>query len=237
MFRSMMRTLAIGAPFPAVTCQRAECRSIESTSPQSSTPSPTFTILARKRRRWVFSAYRMLIGHHHSTTHRFLDYCRSASPTADENSHSLRTIRLALLPNMTAQDGEWNQVSRKRGRLRNVPAPKLKEKAEAAAAAAESLGVRPNPSPDFTLDDILRYHDTVRQEWENSDCWRTLSETISNALSTENRPVIAKAICLGPGPYDPSNGSAAARRTAHMQTAAFRSIVDTLGMHSVILSG
>lgn len=163
----------------------------------------------------------------------------SANPNSDENSHSFRTIRLVLLPNMTAQDGEWNQVSRKRGRLRNVPAPKLKEKskAEAEAATTELLGVRPNPSPDFTVDDILSYHEAVRQEWENSDCWRTLSKTISNALSGQNRPVMAKAICLGPGPYDPSNGSAAARRTAHMQTAAFRSIVGTLGMHSVILSG
>ena len=42
---------------------------------------------------------------------------------------------------MTAQDGEWNQVSRKRGRLRNVPTPKLKEAEPTAAELISYLAV------------------------------------------------------------------------------------------------
>ncbi|KAK3330711.1 hypothetical protein B0H66DRAFT_72733 [Apodospora peruviana] len=126
---------------------------------------------------------------------------------------------------MTVQDGEWNQVSRKKGRLRHVPVPKVKE------SLVEQLGVRPNPNPESTVDDILSHHDVVSQEWLASDCWKALRDTLSDALSTQGRPPITKAVCLGPGPYDPSNGSAAARRTAHMQTAAFRSIVDMIGSH------
>ncbi|KAM7219345.1 hypothetical protein V8F06_005244 [Rhypophila decipiens] len=131
---------------------------------------------------------------------------------------------------MTAQDGEWNQVSRKRGRIRHVPAPTLREKdtATGAATAEPVAGVRPNPTPEFTLDQILSHHDVVRQEWDTSECWRVLSETLSQALSSPGRPPITRAICLGPGPFEPSNGSAAARRTAHMQTAAFCSIVDKI---------
>lgn len=174
-----------------------------------------------------------------------------ASKISSPNPHPLRTIRLAVPlrlqvsePKMTVHEdggGEWNQVSRKRGRLRHTPAPasapaQLKKEldkstptATGAATAEPVAGVRPNPTPEYTVEDILGYHNVVRQEWENSECWRALSDTLTQVLSSHHRPVITKAICLGPGPYEPSNGSAAARKTAHMQTAAFCSIVSKLG--------
>ncbi|KAJ4415525.1 hypothetical protein N0V85_002688 [Neurospora sp. IMI 360204] len=125
---------------------------------------------------------------------------------------------------MTQQDGEWSQVSRKRGRIRHVPKPKT----DVDESKENGLGIRPNPNPEFTVSDIHKHHDTARQEWQISDCWKTLKDLLSTALSASNQPPITKAICFGPGPYDPSNGSFAARRTAQMQTAAFCAIVDFL---------
>ncbi|KAK3955720.1 hypothetical protein QBC32DRAFT_22841 [Pseudoneurospora amorphoporcata] len=125
---------------------------------------------------------------------------------------------------MTQQVGEWSQVSRKRGRIRHVPKPKP----DVDESKENGLGIRPNPNPEFTVSDIQKHHDTARQEWQISDCWKTLKDLLATALSESNRPHITKAICFGPGPYDPSNGSFAARRTAHMQTAAFCAIVDFL---------
>ena len=128
---------------------------------------------------------------------------------------------------MTQQDGEWSQVSRKRGRIRHVP----KSKTEVDESKENGLGIRPNPNPEFTVSDIQKHHDTARQEWQISDCWKTLKDLLTTALSESDNPRITKAICFGPGPYDPANGSFAARRTAHMQTAAFCAIVDFLGWY------
>ncbi|EGO52112.1 hypothetical protein NEUTE1DRAFT_90058 [Neurospora tetrasperma FGSC 2508] len=125
---------------------------------------------------------------------------------------------------MPQQDEEWSQVSRKRGRIRNVPKPKT----DVDESKENGLGIRPNPNPEFTVSDIHKHHNTARQEWQISDCWKTLKDLLATARSESNHPLITKAICFGPGPYDPSNGSFAARRTAHMQTAAFCAIVDFL---------
>lgn len=130
---------------------------------------------------------------------------------------------------MTQQDGEWSQVSRKRGRIRHVP----KLKTEVDESKENGLGIRPNPNPEFTVSDMHKHHDTARQEWQISDCWTTLEHLLATALSDSSCPHITKAICFGPGPYDPSNGSFAARRTAHMQTAAFCAIVDFLGRYLI----
>ncbi|KAK3336343.1 hypothetical protein B0T19DRAFT_437120 [Cercophora scortea] len=137
---------------------------------------------------------------------------------------------------MTAQEGEWNQVVRKRGHLRHIasssssptPSSAPNTKAKTTDRPAEPLGIRPNPNPEFTVGDIRRHHNTVDQEWQASSCWRAVQEILTAVSTSENRPILTKAICLGPGPYDPSNGSSTARRTAHMQTAAFRSIVKAL---------
>jgi len=156
---------------------------------------------------------------------------------------------------MAAQeDGGWNQVSRKQrggrgGRLRHIPTitaatptqtktgDKLKDESN---PSIPGLGIIPNPSPEFSVADIKKHHDAFLKDWLASSCWKTLQATLAAALSTSESngsgsgsgsrrpPIIKKAICLGPGPYDPSNGSFAARRTAHMQTACFRSIVQTI---------
>jgi len=118
------------------------------------------------------------------------------------------------------QEGDgWSQVSRKRGR----------KPAQRSTRDDEMPGLGPNPNPGLSLAAIQKYHKRVYQDWLESDSWEALQVTLRDAFSACNRPSITKAICLGPGPYDPANDSVSIRRTAHMQTEAFCSIVANLG--------
>ncbi len=119
---------------------------------------------------------------------------------------------------------EWNQVKRKGGRLRNIPAP--------TNNAADSLfdSLRPNPNLELAVDDLWQYHETVTKDSQTCEWWKQVQHVLDSASSTPNRPAITKAVCLGPGPYEPANGSSFARRTAHLQTAAFCFIVDHLSL-------
>jgi hypothetical protein len=124
---------------------------------------------------------------------------------------------------MAGQDsGEWNQVKRKGGRLRNIPAP--------TNEAADSLvdGIRPNPKPELSVNDLWRYHESVTQDSQTTQWWEQVRQLLDSILSKPGRPAITRAVFLGPGPYEPSNGSSIARRTAQMQTAAFTYLVDRL---------
>ncbi|KAL2024268.1 hypothetical protein VTK56DRAFT_9424 [Thermocarpiscus australiensis] len=123
---------------------------------------------------------------------------------------------------MAGQEGEWVQVKGKGGRQRKVPTP--------ASVVSQSMldGIRPNPNPELSVDDLWRYHEAMIQEFHALKLLGEVRQVLEAALSRSNRPAITKAICLGPGTYEPSNGSSTARRTAHMQTAVFRSIIDHL---------
>ncbi|KAL2260667.1 hypothetical protein VTK26DRAFT_5252 [Humicola hyalothermophila] len=126
-----------------------------------------------------------------------------------------------------ASEGEWSHVQRKGRRLRNAPMP--------TNVAADSLhdGLRPNPNPELSVEDLRRYHETLISKNEViSNWWVQLREALESALSKPNPPAITKAVCLGPGPFEPNDGSPSARQTAHMQTAAFRFIVDHLKSQS-----
>ncbi|KAK3363231.1 hypothetical protein B0T25DRAFT_33098 [Lasiosphaeria hispida] len=122
------------------------------------------------------------------------------------------------------ENGNWSLVSRKRGRGRGQAPSQGRVK----QVDGRLLGIQPNPTPEFTVRDIQKYHDAVIQDWNASECWKTLREILLAVSSGPNSPVIKRAICLGPGSYDPANGGFSMRRTAHMQTEAFRSIVDAL---------
>ncbi|KAH6854754.1 hypothetical protein B0I37DRAFT_39058 [Chaetomium sp. MPI-CAGE-AT-0009] len=122
---------------------------------------------------------------------------------------------------MAGQDGgEWNQVKRRGGRLRNIPAP--------TNEAADSLvdGIRPNPKPELSVDDLWKYHESVTQDSQSTEWWEEVRQLLNSILSEPGRPAITRAVFLGPGPYEPGNGSSTARRTAHLQTAAFCYVVD-----------
>ncbi|KAK4096367.1 hypothetical protein N658DRAFT_511280 [Parathielavia hyrcaniae] len=123
---------------------------------------------------------------------------------------------------MAEQSGEWNQVQRRGGRLRNLPKPENK------AAVSLSDDLRPNPNPELSVDDLLKYHKSAAESWRTSAWWAQVRQILESALGKPTCPVITKAVCLGPGPYEPSNGSHRAKWTAHMQTAAFCFLVEDL---------
>lgn len=131
---------------------------------------------------------------------------------------------------MASQEGEWNQVKRKGRRLRNIPAPVV------AGVDSAADGIVPNPNPEFSVDDIWRYHKTTTNDWQVLEWWERMKAVMELVRNQPDRPPITTAVCLGPGPYDPSNGSAKARRTAHMQTAAFCFIVDHLSWAAPVSS-
>lgn len=124
---------------------------------------------------------------------------------------------------MGETDDDWNQVIRKRGRKPVSAQPKNHGLVD---------GIRPNITPELTVSDIRKYHESISREWSGSECWQKLQESLVAGYAARGSPGITAAVCLGPGPFDPENGSLQIRRTAHMQTAAFESIVTSLEAQS-----
>ncbi|KAK3991231.1 hypothetical protein QBC44DRAFT_55433 [Cladorrhinum sp. PSN332] len=122
---------------------------------------------------------------------------------------------------MGESEGGWSQVKRKGRRLRHVTNTLDGE-------VSKIDGLQPNPSPEYSVSDLLQYHEKIKQKFEESACWSGVKEQIDSVASKKKLPTITKALCLGTGPYDPADGSSQARRTAHIQTAAFCAIVDHL---------
>ncbi len=117
---------------------------------------------------------------------------------------------------------EWTQVVRKSKRGSQQSRDPKQEQEDATTE------VTPNPNPSFTIEDIRSCHETIRAEWQASECHRLLREDLLSK-TLQSHPTITKAICLGPGSFDPANGSWASRRTAHMQVEAFRTLAHALG--------
>lgn len=90
--------------------------------------------------------------------------------------------------------------------------------------------LRPNPNPELSLNDIHDHHQSLVRNTQTRDWWQNLRTVLYDATKQSGSlPLITKAVCLGTGPYDPENGSITARKTAHLQTAAFRHIVNHFG--------
>lgn len=130
---------------------------------------------------------------------------------------------------MGEPEGSWSQVKRKGRRLRHVAKP-----ADEGASKLESDILRPNPNPEYSVGDIFQHHEKLRQRFDESSCWGDVEKQIDSLVSEKTLPTIKKAVCLGTGPYDPADGSSQAKRTAHIQTAAFCAVVDHLRRSSSI---
>ncbi|KAK0737373.1 hypothetical protein B0T21DRAFT_163216 [Apiosordaria backusii] len=122
---------------------------------------------------------------------------------------------------MADSGGEWNQVKRKGRKLRHVSKPVADEN-------APSDNLQPNSKPEYSIDNVAKYHDNVSKRFEESPCWDELQKLLESAFSSHKIPHITKAVCLGTGPYDPADGSSQARRTAHIQTVAFCAIINQI---------
>ncbi len=129
------------------------------------------------------------------------------------------------MPPQETGGGEWSQVKRKNHRLRTLPLPTPNQN-----EAADSLtdGLRPNPRPELSVDDLWRYHQAVTTDWQTTEWWAQVRKVVEAALSGEKRAAVTTAVCLGPGPFEPANGSGKARRTAHLQVAGFCFLVEQL---------
>ena len=128
---------------------------------------------------------------------------------------------------MGEPEGTWSQVKRKGRRLRHVE--KLTDD-----GASKIDGLRPNANPEYSVDDIFQHHEKLKRKFDESSCWGDVRKQIDTLASEKALPTITKAVCLGTGPYDPADGSSQARRTAHIQTAAFGAVVDHLSRSSSI---
>lgn len=117
------------------------------------------------------------------------------------------------------QQQEWTQVRRKQQpRHRNAgkksqlkaPPPPVTRPDNTAAAAHLSVS------------DIQKDHDRFENQWRESTCLRRLNDLVT---SNSSKPKVTRAVCLGIGSFDPEDGAWEVKRRAHVQLAAFLSIV------------
>lgn len=119
---------------------------------------------------------------------------------------------------------EWTHIGRK-GK-RNYK----KQIGHAPPAAGSVDNFRPNPAPTLSAYDIHAEHEQVSAAWRGTAACAQL-RTLLQSNSAECVGV-RRAICLGLGAFDPEDGAWVARRRAHVQLAAFLTMVEALqGMY------
>lgn len=122
---------------------------------------------------------------------------------------------------MAGQQGEWIQVRRKGNRLRNVPSGHIKD--------FPTDHLKPNPNPELSVDELHRYHQELCKQQRLCGFWEgELLPALKLASGGPNFPVIEKAVCLGPGPFEPQDGNLGIKRAAHIQMAVFGWIIEHL---------
>lgn len=114
-------------------------------------------------------------------------------------------------------EGEWTKVRRKGRRAlgssqHHVPSSKLTS--------------TPTPrTSSLCVSDIEKEYRRIRDQWKVSTCHHQLKALLASRTPT---PPISQAVCLGLGSFDPDNGDWEAKRRAHVQLAAFLSIIEDL---------
>ncbi|OTA99617.1 hypothetical protein M426DRAFT_16292 [Hypoxylon sp. CI-4A] len=123
-------------------------------------------------------------------------------------------------PKQTADPQEqWTTVRRKG---RRPP------KSHQHAAAPNTPTVTPGSGDrlsSLSISDIQRKHQRTMDQWKPSVCCHQLKEIIT---SQHHSPTVTRAICLGLGSFDPEDGSWKGKRRAHVQLAAFLTMVEQL---------
>ncbi|KAI1472133.1 uncharacterized protein F4812DRAFT_453949 [Daldinia caldariorum] len=111
---------------------------------------------------------------------------------------------------------EWTRVHRK-GRRRGK-SPHHDTYSEIAGTVSNSTR-----SSSLSACDIMEEHKRITHQWESSACRHKLHEIFEPRIAHLD---ISDAICFGTGSFDPEDGSWEIKRKAHIQLAAFLSIVD-----------
>ncbi|KAI1114146.1 hypothetical protein F5Y14DRAFT_192323 [Nemania sp. NC0429] len=125
-----------------------------------------------------------------------------------------------MIMTLSTEEGEaWVKVNRRKGRRR-----------PGAAIGDVSAATPPPSTPTLSLEQVKQDHDRLAAHWRASPSYGRLQELLStNATHTGNSIVVTKAICFGLGPFDPpADGSWERSRAAHIQLAAFLTIVEHL---------
>ncbi|KAI1189200.1 hypothetical protein F5B17DRAFT_428775 [Nemania serpens] len=120
----------------------------------------------------------------------------------------------------STEDGEaWVKVYRRKGRRR-----------PGAAISAVSAATPPPSTPNLSLEQVKQDHDRLAAQWKASPSYGQLQALLSTHVAdTGNSAIVTKAICFGLGPFDPPpDGSWERSRAAHVQLAAFLTIVEHL---------
>ncbi|KAK5626732.1 hypothetical protein RRF57_002447 [Xylaria bambusicola] len=84
----------------------------------------------------------------------------------------------------------------------------------------------PSP-PSLSLEQVKQDHDRISSQWKSSSSYTRLQELLSSHAANVDGNVVT-AICFGLGTFDPPDGAWEQKRKAHIQLAAFLSIVEHL---------
>lgn len=114
---------------------------------------------------------------------------------------------------------DWTRIARKGKRSK-------KAASQVPPAAGPSDNFRPNAAPTLSAVDIHAEHEQVSAAWRGTTACAKLRELVqTNAASCVG---VRRAVCLGLGAFDPADGAWVARRRAHVQLAAFLTMVEAL---------
>lgn len=116
---------------------------------------------------------------------------------------------------------EWTHIGRKGKRSQKK---QISQHSPPAAGSVDNF--RPNPAPTLSAADIHAEHEQVSAAWRDTAACTKLRELVrSNAVQCVG---VRRAVCLGLGAFDPEDGAWVSRRRAHVQLAAFLTMVQTL---------
>ncbi|CAJ2503353.1 Uu.00g107470.m01.CDS01 [Anthostomella pinea] len=126
------------------------------------------------------------------------------------------------LPGPPETQEEWTRVRRKGRRGLGAGRPQTQTQTEQSPATTAT----PMPSaPCLSVSEIERDRQRLAGQWKSSICCRQLQELVASHGAESS---ISQAICFGLGSFNPADGAWEARRRAHLQLAAFLSIVEQM---------
>ncbi|KAI1432501.1 hypothetical protein GGR50DRAFT_696996 [Xylaria sp. CBS 124048] len=117
----------------------------------------------------------------------------------------------------SGMQNDWVKVSRRKGR-------RVGKATLTSAHFASAL--EPTPSiPSLSLEQVKQAHSQIAMHWKVSAACVRLRGLLSGCESTGDCG-ITRAICFGLGSFDPPDGVWEQRRKAHIQLAAFLTLVE-----------
>ncbi|KAI0521668.1 hypothetical protein F5B22DRAFT_546273 [Xylaria bambusicola] len=111
----------------------------------------------------------------------------------------------------------WVKVHRRKGR-------RCQKKPTLTVSVPSTL--LPSPAS-LSLEQVKQDYDRIAGQWKSSSSFTQLQDLLSSYAASVNVNV-ATAICFGLGTFDPPDGAWEQKRKAHIQLAAFLSIVEHL---------